>query len=165
MTGPPVVPVSVAPVTRESVPADLQVVGTVGASAVVQIKSQVAGELTKVYFTEGATVKQGDLMFEIDPRPFEDALQQAQAAVERDRAQVAQAEANLERDRAQARYAESDAARQTELNKDGLTPRSTYDQAQATASSSRASTMPTKRPSRRPKRHCRRTRRRWNRPN
>jgi len=139
MTGPPVVPVSVARVTEEPVPADLQVVGTVEASAIVQIKSQVAGELTKVYFTEGATVKQGDPMFDIDARPYQDALEQAQAAVARDRAQIAQAEANLERDRAQARYAESDAARQTELNKDGLTPRSTFDQAQATASSSRAS--------------------------
>ncbi|MGP8246039.1 MAG: efflux RND transporter periplasmic adaptor subunit [Bryobacteraceae bacterium] len=139
MSGPPVVPVSVAPVTQESVPADLQVVGTVGASAVVQIKSQIAGELTKVYFTEGTNVKQGDPLFDIDARPYEDALHQAQAAVERDRAQITQAEATLERDHAQARFAESDAARQAELNKAGLTPRSTFDQAQATAASSRAS--------------------------
>jgi multidrug efflux system membrane fusion protein len=139
MSGPPVVPVSVAPVTRESVPTDLQVVGTVEASAIVQIKSQIAGELTKVYFTEGTTVNEGDPLFDIDERPYQDALQQAEAAVQRDRAQIAQAQAMLERDRAQASFAESDAARQTELNKAGLTPHSTFDQAQATATQSRAS--------------------------
>jgi multidrug efflux system membrane fusion protein len=137
--GPSAVPVSVAPVTQESVPTDLQVVGTVEASAIVQIKSQVAGELTKVYFTEGTTVKQGDPLFDIDERPYQDALRQAEAAVERDRAQIAQAEAMLDRDRAQAGFAEGDAARQAELNKAGLTPHSTFDQAQATATQSRAS--------------------------
>lgn len=139
MSGPPVVPVSVAPVTSESVPTDLQVVGTVEASAIVQVKSQIAGELTKVYFTEGTTVKEGDPLFDIDARPYQDALQQAQAAVERDRAQIAQAQATLERDQAQSKFAESDAARQEELSKGGLTPHSTLDQAQATASASRAS--------------------------
>ena len=67
--GPPVVPVSVAKATQESVPTELRVVGTVEASAIVQIKSQISGQLLRVSFTEGQNVANGDLLFEIDPRP------------------------------------------------------------------------------------------------
>ena len=89
----PVIPVSVVKVSQESVPTELRVVGTVEASAIVQVKSQIAGELTSVNFTEGQNVAKGDLLFRIDARPYQDALLQAQAAVERDRAQIAQNEA------------------------------------------------------------------------
>jgi multidrug efflux system membrane fusion protein len=95
--GPPVVPVSIATAAQESVPTELRVVGTVDASSIVQVKSQVAGQLERVAFTEGQNVKQGDLLFVIDRRPFEDALRQA--------------EATLARDAAQAKIAETDAAR------------------------------------------------------
>jgi len=143
MAGMPVVPVSVAKVTQESVPTELKVVGTVEASAIVQAKSQVAGELMAVHFTEGQNVAKGDLLFEIDPQPFNDALRQAQAAVARDKAQVTQAEAALARDKATARFAQSDAERQTELNKSGLTPHSVYDQAQSSADAASASARST----------------------
>src|ERR1039458_1534905 len=96
MGGPPVVPVSVAKAAEESVPTELRVVGTVEASAIVQVKSQIAGELVRTGFTEGQNVAKGDLLFAIDPRPYEEALRQAEASVERDRAQIAQAEATLE---------------------------------------------------------------------
>src|SRR3954454_20176112 len=86
--GPPVVPVSVAKATQESVPTELRVVGTVEASAIVQIKSQVSGQLLSVRFAEGQNVAKGDLLFEIDPRPYEEALRQAEANVARDRAQI-----------------------------------------------------------------------------
>ena len=88
-------------------PTELRVVGTVDASAIVQVKSQIAGQLVRVSFTEGQNVAQGDLLFQIDPRPFEDALRQAEAAAERDRAQIVQAEATLARDAAQAKYTRS----------------------------------------------------------
>jgi membrane fusion protein, multidrug efflux system len=143
MAGMPVVPASVAKVTEESVPTELKVVGTVEASAIVQAKSQVAGELMAVHFTEGQNVAKGDLLFEIDPQPFNDALRQAQAAVARDKAQVTQAEAALARDKATARFAQSDAERQTELNKSGLTPHSVYDQAQSSADAASASARST----------------------
>ena len=116
--GMPAMSVSVAKATQESVPTEVRVVGTVEASAVVQVKSQIAGQLESVSFTEGQNVKQGDLLFRIDPRPYDEALHQAEAAVERDQAQVAQAEANLVRDQAQAKYAETDAARQEQLNRE-----------------------------------------------
>jgi len=138
MAGPPVVPVSLAKATRESIATEIRVIGTVEASAIVQIKSQIGGELTEVHFTEGQNVNKGDLLFQIDPRPYEDALRQAQAAVERDRAQIAQAEASLVRDNAQAKYAESDAKLQADLRQGGLTSRSQFDQSQANADAARA---------------------------
>jgi membrane fusion protein, multidrug efflux system len=104
----------------------------------VQIKSQIAGQLESVAFTEGQNVKQGDLLFRIDPRPYEDALHQAEAAVDRDRAQVAQAEANLVRDQAQAKFSESDAARQEQLNKESLASKMAADQAKTSLDVNRA---------------------------
>lgn len=129
----PAVPVSVAKVEQESVPTELRVVGTVDASAIVQVKSQVGGQLDRVAFTEGQNVKKGDLLFVIDPRPYQDALLQAEASVARDRAQIAQSEATLARDRAQANFAETDAARQLQINKEGLGSKEQYDQSRANA--------------------------------
>ena len=135
---PPAMSVSVAKASTESVPTEVHVVGTVEASAIVQVKSQIAGQLESVSFTEGQNVKQGDVLFHIDPRPYDEALHQAEAAVERDRAQVAQADANLVRDQAQAKYAETDAARQEELNKEDLASKMTADQARTTLDVNRA---------------------------
>jgi multidrug efflux system membrane fusion protein len=134
----PAMSVSVAKATQESVPTEVRVVGTVEASAVVQVKSQIAGQLESVSFTEGQNVKQGDILFHIDPRPYEDALHQAEAAVDRDKAQVAQAEANLVRDQAQAKFSETDAARQEQLNKENLASKMTADQAKTTLDVNRA---------------------------
>lgn len=143
MGGPPAVPVSVAKAIEESVPTQLRVVGTVEASAIVQVKSQIAGELVRTAFTEGQNVAQGDLLFTIDPRPYEEALRQAEANVERDQAQIAQAQATLARDSAQAKYAASDAALQTELQSGGLASRSQADQSRTNADVSRASAQAT----------------------
>ena len=133
MAAMPAVPVSVATVEQQSVPTELRVVGTVEASAIVQIKSEVGGQLDRVAFTEGQNVKQGDLLFVIDPRPFQEAVRQAEAAVNRDRAQIAQSEAALARDKAQAAFAETDAARQLQMNKEGLGSKEQADQSKANA--------------------------------
>jgi membrane fusion protein, multidrug efflux system len=130
--------VSVAKATQESVPTEVRVIGTVEASAIVQVKSQIAGQLESVSFTEGQNVKQGEVLFHIDPRPYDEALHQAEAAVERDRAQVAQAEANLARDQAQTKFAETDAARQDQLNKENLASKMAADQARTTLDVNRA---------------------------
>jgi multidrug efflux system membrane fusion protein len=135
--GPPVVPVSVAKAAQESVPTELRVVGTVDASSVVQVKSQVAGQLERVAFTEGQNVNKGDLLFVIDRRPFQEALRQAEAAVGRDKAMIAQAEAVLARESAQAKFAETDAARYAELSKAGVVSKSQYDQSRTSAEVSR----------------------------
>src|SRR5882757_9589897 len=122
--GPPVVPVSVAKATQESVPTELRVVGSVEASAIVQVRSQISGPLLRVAFTEGQNVNKGDLLFQIDPRPFEEAVRQIEATVNRDRAQINQMEATLARDAAQAQFNETDAARYAELAKAGVVSKS-----------------------------------------
>ena len=120
--GMPPVPVSVAVAAAEAMPVQIRAIGTVEPSSTVQIKSQVAGELLSVHFTEGADVNKDDLLLEIDPRPYRDALAQAEAAAAKDRAQQAQAEANMARDTAQAKSAEADAYRYEQLAKEGVAP-------------------------------------------
>jgi len=81
----------------------------------------------QVHFKEGEDVKKGNLLFMIDPRPFEAALKQAEANLERDMAQVRQAEANLERDIAQEKNARVEADRYKMLFEKGVVARQQYD--------------------------------------
>jgi membrane fusion protein, multidrug efflux system len=136
--GMPPVPVSVAVAAKETVPVQIHAVGTVEPSSTVQIKSQVDGELVGVRFTEGSNVSQGELLFEIDARPYQEALREAQAAVARDRAQLSQAQANLARDQAQSKSADVEAKRDEQLAKEGMAPQMQADQQQATADAARA---------------------------
>lgn len=128
---PPPVPVSVAIAAQESLPLAISAIGSVEPSETVQVKSQVAGELMAIRFKEGGDVKAGDLLFEIDPRPYREALRQAEANLVRDQAQLRQSEANLGKSIAQAKYAEADATRNQELAKAGVIARSVSDQALA----------------------------------
>jgi membrane fusion protein, multidrug efflux system len=139
MAGMPAVPVVVATAVQHSIPVELHVIGTADASAIVQVKSQVAGELRAVRFTEGQNVAKDALLFEIEKRPFEDALRQAQAALARDRAQIRQAEATLARDEAQSRNADIEAERNSEMFKSRVVSRSQYDQARTAADVARES--------------------------
>lgn len=138
-SGPPAVPVSVSNATQEAIPFEVRVVGSVEASSIVQVKSQVAGPLDKVHFAEGQNVVKGDLLFEIDPRPFQEALRQAEAAANRDRAQLQQAEATLARESAQSKNAEAEANRYNELAKAGVISKSQHEQVATSASVSRES--------------------------
>jgi multidrug efflux system membrane fusion protein len=140
-TAPPV-PVLVAEAVRRDVPLDVSVIGTVQALTTVGVKSQVSGQVVKVNFTEGQDVKAGQLLFTIDPRPFEAALAQAKANVGRDTAQLRQAEAalaqrqaevqqamaNLERDQAQLANARVQEQRYKTLVEKELVARELYDQ-------------------------------------
>jgi multidrug efflux system membrane fusion protein len=137
--GPPSVPVSVASAVREALPVEVRVVGTVEPFRTVQVKSQVAGELVGVRFTEGGDIRQGDLLFQIDSRSYREALKQAEAAVAKDQAQLLQAQANLGRDQAQLKNAEADAARYETLFKEGITARNQYDQVRTTSDAQRES--------------------------
>src|SRR6266480_2779165 len=82
--GPPAVPVTVASVSQETVPVRLQAIGNVEAYSTVALKARVDGQIVKVNFREGAPVKKGDVLFRIDPRPYEAALRQAEANALRD---------------------------------------------------------------------------------
>jgi len=118
---PPPVPVLVGTVTEKTVPVELKVIGNVEAYASVSIKSRLSGQLVQVNFQEGQDVKQGELLFVIDPRPYEAALRQV--------------EANLARDKALANKAQADAGRYAELIRKQFVSQQDYDQARATAES------------------------------
>ncbi|MSO76577.1 MAG: MdtA/MuxA family multidrug efflux RND transporter periplasmic adaptor subunit [Alphaproteobacteria bacterium] len=91
------VPVVVAPALREDVPRTLNALGTVTPFAIVTVKTQVAGPLMRIAFEEGQVVAKGDLLAEIDPRPFQHALEQAQGQLARDMALLRNAEVDLAR--------------------------------------------------------------------
>jgi membrane fusion protein, multidrug efflux system len=91
------IPVLVAPAARRDVPITTEGLGSVVAYKTVNVRSQVDGRLDRVAFKEGQAVKRGDLLAQVDPRPFEIQLHQAQAALARDTAQLQGAELNLKR--------------------------------------------------------------------
>jgi multidrug efflux system membrane fusion protein len=97
---PPPVPVSAEHAQAQNMPVYVRGIGTVQAYNTVAIKSRVDGQIVKVDFTEGQEVKAGDLLFELDPRPYQAALAQAQANKQKDQAQLASAQADLARDAA-----------------------------------------------------------------
>ena len=114
-TAMPPVPVVVEKVQVSDMPIVLTGIGTVMAYNVVNIHAQVTGTIEKIGFTEGQTVQPGDLIAQLDPRPFQAMLQQAEATLARDNAHLANARANL--------------ARYTPLLKDGFaTPQQVDDQ-------------------------------------
>ena len=95
-------PVVTAKVATKDVPVDLAAIGNVEAYATISVRSQVTGQLTELSFHEGDLVKQGQLLFSLDRRPFEAALASAEANLVRDRALLAQSEAQLARDASNA---------------------------------------------------------------
>jgi membrane fusion protein, multidrug efflux system len=96
-TSAPGIPVTAGTVDAQDVPVFLQGIGTVQAYNMVAIKSRVDGQIVKVNFKEGDEVKEGDPLFQIDPRPYEAALEQAQAAKQKDEAQLVGAKLDLDR--------------------------------------------------------------------
>jgi len=96
-TATPGVPVTAGTVAAQDVPIFLHGIGTVQAYNSVAIRSRVDGQIIRVDFKEGQDVKQGDPLFQIDPRPYQAALEQAQAAKQKDEAQLAGAKQDLDR--------------------------------------------------------------------
>lgn len=91
------VPVSIAPVQKVDFPVYLTGLGTVQGFNTVQVRTRVDGQIDKIAFTEGQMVKQGDLLVEIDPRPFQAVLDQAKAKKAQDEANLANANLDLQR--------------------------------------------------------------------
>jgi multidrug efflux system membrane fusion protein len=94
---PAAIPVVAAGVTSKDVPIYLVGVGTVIAYNTDLVRSQIQGQLVQITFTEGQTVKAGDLLAQIDPRPYQTQIEQLTADRERDSAQLMNAQANLSR--------------------------------------------------------------------
>ena len=118
------VPVLIATATQKTMPLQIRAVGNVEAYSTVSVKSQVTGVLTQAHFKEGQDVKKGQLLFTIDPRPFEAALKQA--------------EANLSRDNAQLQNSREQARRYAELVKKQYVSQEQYDQIRANADAAEA---------------------------
>ncbi len=149
----PAVPVTEGTVIQKTVPIQIRIIGNIQAYSTITVKSIVGGEISQVHFTEGQEVKKGDLLFTIDPRPFETALKQAEANLARDISQVSQveadlaknialvkqAEANLERDMAQAENAKVEAKRYESLIEKQVVSRQQYDQFRTNAEALEAS--------------------------
>jgi multidrug efflux system membrane fusion protein len=96
-TAAPGVPVTAGTVAAQDVPVFLNGIGTVQAYNMVAIKSRVDGQIVKVDFKEGQDVKEGEPLLQIDPRPFQAALEQAQANKQKDEAQLVGAQLDLDR--------------------------------------------------------------------
>ena len=85
-SGPMAIPVVVAAAVQQSIPVRLQAIGNVEAFSTVALKARVDGQIVAVNFTEGQEVKKGDVLFRVDPRPYQAALRQAEANALRDAA-------------------------------------------------------------------------------
>ena len=128
-----VVPVVVTTVGTRDVPVEIQVIGNVEAYSTINVIAQVSGQLTDAAFKEGDYVKKGDLLFKIDPRPYEAAIQQAEANIARDNALLAQVQANLSRDLASEKYAKSNAGRYRQLVSEGIVSKDQSEQIESNA--------------------------------
>jgi membrane fusion protein, multidrug efflux system len=91
------VPVTTAVVTERDVPNFVHALGTVQPIEMVNVQSRVNGQIMQAYFTQGQYVKKGDPLFLIDPRPYQAALDQAQAQLEHDQALLGEAKTDLAR--------------------------------------------------------------------
>ncbi|HEX7549226.1 MAG TPA: efflux RND transporter periplasmic adaptor subunit [Candidatus Methylomirabilis sp.] len=141
------VPVIIDTAVSKSVPIQIKAIGTVQAYASVTLKSQLDGEVARIHFAEGQEIKKGDLLFTLDQRPFQATLQQAEAILARDTAQLEQAEAvvaqtmaaekqaeaNLARDTAQLENALAQARRYKGLIDEGAISKELYDQVRTNA--------------------------------
>lgn len=120
----PPVPVTVGVAERRAVPFELIATGTVEPLQTVAVQPQVSGPITRIAFREGQDVTRGQVLFQIDPRPFQAALERAQALLERDRAQ----EANAKRE----------AGRYSELAEKEYVTAQQFEQARTAAAAARA---------------------------
>ncbi|XGV97069.1 MAG: efflux RND transporter periplasmic adaptor subunit [Leptolyngbya sp. BL-A-14] len=140
-------PVTIGKVTQKTVPVQLQAIGNVQAMSTVSVTPQIGGSITGVFFKKGQEVKKGQLLFTLDDRTAQAAIQQAQGTLARDLAQVQQAratynkdltvvrqaQANLAKDQAQAKYAQAQSSRYNSLYQQGAV---TLDQTQQYAANS-----------------------------
>src|ERR1035441_4333621 len=120
------VPVTVAKALAKTIPVQVEVIGNVKAYSNVSVRTQIAGEIERAYFTQGQDVKKGQLLFTLDRRPFQAALSQL--------------EANLARDEAQLANARAQAGRNEKLFQAGIISKDQYDTFRTTAQAQEATT-------------------------
>lgn len=123
-SAPPPAPVMVGVAQARDVPVELRPIASVEPFATVTVRSRVSGQMQKIHVTPGQDIKAGDLLFEIDPRPFEIALHEA--------------EARLDRDIALAKNAQVDADRMAGLRKNNVATQEEADKMQFAAEAAKA---------------------------
>jgi multidrug efflux system membrane fusion protein len=127
----PPAPVKVAAAVSQDVATYLDALGKIVARETVAIQPQVSGRIMKIHFTDGSNVKTGQLLFTVDPRPFEASLKQAQANLARDGALKKQAEANLAREIAREKWGRTQVDRYKTLVEQGVVASEQYQQLRA----------------------------------
>jgi membrane fusion protein, multidrug efflux system len=120
--GPKAAPVAVSIALKKDVPVVLKAIGTVEPHNTVSVRARVAGEITRIAFKEGQDVSQGDLLFTIDPRAYQAALEGALADLDRDKAKLKSANEDVRRyaELVKKDYVTSQAYDQTIANADAL---------------------------------------------
>src|ERR1044072_4225682 len=118
----------------------MDALGKTVARETVAIQPQVSGRIEKIHFTDGANVRKGDLLFTIDPRPFDANLKQAEANLSKDTAAKKQAEANLAREVARENWGRAQVERYRTLVEQGVVAKEQYEQLRADYDTLRANT-------------------------
>lgn len=136
----PPAPVTVAAAVSQDVSNYLDSLGKIVARETVAIQPQVSGRITQIHFADGANVRRGQLLFTIDPRPFEANLKQAQANLSRDAALKKQAEANLAREVAREKWGLTQVERYSTLVEQGVVANEQYQQLRADYDTLKANT-------------------------
>lgn len=136
----PPAPVTVSPAVAQDVSTYLDALGKIVARETVAIQPQVSGRIMQIHFSDGANVRKGQLLFTIDPRPFDANLKQAQANLARDVAQKKQAEANMARELAREKWGLTQVERYRTLVEQGVVAREQYQQLRADYDTLRANT-------------------------
>src|SRR5687767_3096245 len=136
----PPAPVVVSTAVSQDVAHYLDALGKIVARETVAIQPQVSGRIMKIHFTDGANVRRGQLLFTVDPRPFEANLKQAQANLSRDAAMKKQAEANLAREVAREKWGLTQVERYRTLVEQGVVANEQYQQLRADYDTLKANT-------------------------
>jgi len=136
----PPAPVVVSTAVSQDVSNYMDALGKIVAREVVSIQPQVSGRITQIHFTDGANVAKGQLLFTIDPRPFEANLQQSQANLSKDTAAKKQAEANLAREIARENWGRAQVQRYGTLVEQGVVAKEQYEQLRADYDTLKANT-------------------------
>src|SRR4029079_8813405 len=127
----PPAPVVVSTAVSQDVSNYMDALGKIVARETVAIQPQVSGRIEKIHFSDGANVRKGELLFTIDPRPFDANLKQAQANLAKDVAAKKQAEANLAREIARENWARAQVERYRTLVEQGVVAKEQYEQLRA----------------------------------
>lgn len=124
--------------TAADVPLEIAAIGNVEASATIEVNARVTSPVTKVHFTEGEDVREGQLLFELDAEPFQRQLAEIEANIARDVANAKQATANIVRDQANWKNLDAIAKRSLQLQKEGILSREQSDQSVTNADAAQA---------------------------